>query len=97
MPQMSHVPGWLLTTSGCMGQIHLPASDASSTRPPPVMRLCTTARTNMPGFRRMSALGTFTRTFTVRVFSLSTGSMKAMRPRKTWPGSLSVVNSTSCP
>jgi hypothetical protein len=40
----------------------------------------------MPGFNRPSWLGTFTRTFTVRVIGSSVGSMKAILPVKAAPG-----------
>ena len=60
-------------TSGCIGQIHLPASDGSITRPPAATFGRTVARTNISGFSLPSRLDTLTRTLTVRVLSLSTG------------------------
>ena len=84
-------------TSGCMGEIHLPARSASMTLPPAAICDRTTARTNMPGFSAPSELAALTRMRTVRVRSVSTGSMNEIIPRNVRPGSDSVVNSTFCP
>ncbi len=83
--------------SGCIGQIHLPASVSSRTTPLPAIRGRTAARTNMPGFSRPAWLSAITRTCTVRVSRLITGLMNEIVPSKTSPGTDSVVNVTSWP
>ena len=49
----------------------------------------------IPAIQR--ALAAVTRTRTVRVLSVSTGSMNEIIPRNVRPPSESVVNSTACP
>ena len=60
--------------------------DGLITLPPAATRASTVARTKSPGLRRPSALSAFTRTFTVRVRAVRTGSMKAIVPSNRSPG-----------
>ena len=97
MPHTGQSPGSSRITSGCIGEIHLPASSGAITRPASATFDITLARTNTPGRSRPSALSTLTRTSTVRVVGSKVGSMNATRPVNVSSPIPATVNSTFWP